>query len=45
MLENGIVVSYWNAGQMYVTQLVAEKLTMGNHQIEKYGTGTVVRDL
>lgn len=45
MLENNFVVSFWNAGQMNVSQLVATKLTMGNHQIEKYGGGTVIRDL
>lgn len=45
MLENGNVISYWNSGQMFVTQLVAEKLTMGNHQVETYGTGTIVRAL
>ena len=45
MLENGNVVSYWNAGQMYVSQLIGEKVILGNHQIEKYSTGTVVRAL
>jgi hypothetical protein len=45
MLENGNAISYWNAGQMFVTQLIAEKLTMGNHQVEKLNNGTVVRDL
>lgn len=45
MLENGNVISYWNSGTMYVNQLVGEKVTLGNHQIEKFGTGTVVRSL
>jgi hypothetical protein len=45
MLENGNVVSYWNSGQMYVSQFVGEKVILGNHQLEKYGTGTVVRSL
>jgi len=38
MLENGNVVSYWNSGTMYVNQLVATILNLGNHQVEKYGT-------
>ena len=45
MLESGQVVSYWNAGTMYVTSLVGESVVLGNHQIVKYGTGTVVRAL
>jgi hypothetical protein len=45
MLENGNVVSYWNSGTMYVNQFVGEKVTLGNHQLEKFGTGTVVRAL
>ena len=45
MLENGNVISYWNSGQMFVTQLVAEKLTMGNHQVETYLDGTIIRAL
>ena len=45
MLENGNVVSYWNSGTMYVGQLVGEKVVLGNHQIEKYSTGTVVRSI
>lgn len=45
MLENGNVVSYWNSGQMYVPQFVGERVTLGNHQIEKYEDGTVVRAL
>lgn len=45
MLENGNVVSYWNAGQMYVNSFIGEKVILGNHQLEKYGTGTVVRAL
>jgi hypothetical protein len=45
MLENGNVVSYWNSGQMVVAQLVGEKVILGNHQLEKYDDGTVVRAL
>lgn len=45
MLENGNVVSYWNSGQMYVSQFVGERVTLGNHQLEKYEDGTVVRAL
>lgn len=45
MLENGNVVSYWNSGTLYVNQLVGEKVILGNHQLEKYNTGTVVRAL
>lgn len=39
------VVSSWSANQMYVPSLVAEKVVLGNHQLEKYGSGTVVRSL
>lgn len=45
MLESGGVVSYWNSGQMVVKQLVGERVILGNHQIEKSTTGTVVRAL
>ena len=45
MLENGNVVSYWNSGQMYVSSFVGEEVILGNHKLEKYGTGTVVRSL
>ena len=43
MLENGNVVSYWNSGQMFVNSLVADEVILGNHKLEKYSTGTVVR--
>lgn len=45
MLENGNVVSYWNSGQMHVSDFVGERVILGNHQLEKYGTSTVVRKL
>lgn len=45
MLENGNVISYWNSGALYVNQFIGERVTMGNHQFEKYGTGTVMRAL
>lgn len=45
MLENGNVVSYWNSGTMYVTSFVGEEVILGNHKLEKYSTGTVVRAL
>lgn len=43
MLEQGIPVSYWNAGQMFVRSFVGDEVILGNHKIEKYGDGTVVR--
>lgn len=45
MLENGQPVSYWSAGQMVVRSLVGEEVVLGNHKLEKYTTGTVVRAL
>lgn len=45
MLENGNPVSWWNSGQMHVSQLVGERVTLANHQIEVYGDGTIVRAL
>lgn len=45
MLENGNVVSYWNSGQMHVTSFEGEEVILGNHKLEKYNTGTVVRSL
>jgi hypothetical protein len=45
ILQSGAVVSYWNAGQMFVKSFVGEEVILGNHKIEKYGTGTVVRSL
>jgi hypothetical protein len=45
MLENGNVISYWNSGVLYVNQFVGAKVTLGNHQFEQYGDGTVMRAL
>jgi hypothetical protein len=45
MLELNVPVSYWNAGQMFVRSFVGEEVILGNHKLEKYGTGTVVRTL
>lgn len=45
MLENGNVVSYWNSGQMFVNSFVGTEVVLGNHKIEAYGTGTVVKAL
>lgn len=45
ILQLGVPVSYWNAGQMYVNSFVGTEVILGNHKIEKYGTGTVVRAL
>lgn len=45
MLQNGNKVSYWNSGTMYVDSFVGESVVLGNHQLVKYGTGTVVRSL
>lgn len=45
MLQNGVEVSYWNAGVMYVNSFVGESVILGNHQIVKSGTGTIVRKL
>lgn len=43
--ESGVAVSTWDAGQMIVPSAVVERVVLGNHQIEKYGDGTVVRAL
>ncbi|WP_025157271.1 hypothetical protein [Leifsonia aquatica] len=45
MLENGSAVSYWNSGQMFVRSFVGEEVILGNHKLERYGTGTVVKAL
>jgi hypothetical protein len=45
MLQLNVPVSYWNAGQMFVNSLVGTEVILGNHKIEKYGSGTVVRAL
>jgi hypothetical protein len=45
MLQLNVPVSYWNAGQMFVRSAVVEEVILGNHKLEKYGTGTVVRTL
>lgn len=41
--ENGVVVSYWDSGRMVVPSFVGEEVVLGNHKLEKYSTGTVVR--
>lgn len=43
MLQQGVAVSSWNAGQMFVSSFVGDEVVLGNHKLEKYGTGTVVR--
>lgn len=43
MLERGVAVSSWNAGQLLVNSFVGNEVILGNHKLEKYGTGTVVR--
>lgn len=46
MLENGNVVSYWNNGQMVVSNLVVDTIQIGAHQVAKRNTTeTVVRAL
>lgn len=45
IFEAGTEVSRWDAGQLLVESLVVENVVLGNHKIEKYGTGTVVRAL
>jgi hypothetical protein len=45
MQANGAAVSTWTAGQMTVESFVGTEVVLGNHKIEKYGTGTVVRAL
>lgn len=40
---NGTPVSEWNGDQMRVKNFVGESVILANHQIEAYGTGTVVR--
>lgn len=43
--EGGVPVSWWNSGQMFVPSFVGDTVILGNHQLEKYGTGTVMRAL
>lgn len=43
--EGGVPVSWWNAGQMHVPSFVGDTVILGNHQLEKFGTGTVMRAL
>lgn len=43
--EGGVPVSYWNSGQMYVESFVGNTVVLSNHQLEKFGTGTVMRAL
>lgn len=45
LLEGTREVSYWNAGTMYVASFVGEEVILGNHKLEKRGSGTVVRTL
>lgn len=43
MLQGGVEVSYWNAGQLHVNSFIGETVILSNHQIAKYGNDTVVR--
>ncbi|WP_162815396.1 hypothetical protein [Microbacterium arborescens] len=42
---NGVDVSTWDEGQLRVPSLVAVKVVLGNHQLEKFGSRTVMRAL
>lgn len=43
--ENGVVQTWWSAGQMNVPSAVVTEMVLANHKIENYGSGTVVRAL
>lgn len=43
MLQNDEVVSYWKGQKMFVTDMEVTKIQMANHQLETYGTGTIVK--
>lgn len=45
MQENGTAVSWWENQELHVRSFVGEEVILGNHKLEKYGTGTVVRAL
>lgn len=46
MRQGAQVVSYWEAGQMFVPRLVTDRVVLGNHQWEKAGSaGSVIRAL
>ena len=41
--ENDVVTTYWQAGQMVVPSLVADKMKLTNFQFEAYASGMVIR--
>lgn len=43
--QSGIVVSYWEAGQLNVPKLVTPSAQIGNHLLEAVAVGTVMRAL
>lgn len=43
--ESGVEVSRWDSGQLIVRSFIGEEVVLGNHKIERYTTGTVVRAL
>lgn len=43
--EAGLEVSRWDAGQLIVNSFVGEEVVLGNHKLEKYTVGTVVKAL
>lgn len=45
ILENGVVVSYWDSGQMVVDRFVGNEVVLANHKFETYGTGTIVKKI
>lgn len=45
MLEENVAVSWWENKEMHVRSFIGEEVILGNHKIEKYGAGTVVRAL
>lgn len=43
IVDSGTVISYWDSGRMVVPSFVGIEVELGNHKLEKFGTGTVVR--
>jgi hypothetical protein len=43
ILQNGVIVSYWEAQRMVVPSFVGQEVVLAKHKLEQYGNGTVVK--
>jgi len=43
IIQDGVIVSYWEAQRMVVPSFVGQEVVLAKHKLEQYGNGTVVK--